>query len=251
MLASVTTALMPQYHSGHVRRTMRHAKCVTMSVFPAMETAQLFGDVDNFYRSSPLEAAALTCGVKAACSDTISQLQQKRAAVQEALSTPFCWSRNRAFMLYGAVYQGGVQHFLYNSVYPKMFGESTDLVTVMEKVAFDNLVHVPFLCLPTMYLLKAVVFDQPLPEAVQRYVADAKADLLWKYWAIWTPAQCLTFSVVPEHLRIPFVALVSFFWLIILSNISTRPDAAAEQATVLAKVPVSSASSAWGSRGSR
>jgi len=63
---------------------------------------------------------------------------------------------------------------------------------------------------------------------VLRYISDARGELLWKYWAIWTPAQCLTFSVVPEHLRTPFVALVSFFWLMILSVISSRPTDGAE-----------------------
>ena len=74
-------------------------------------------------------------------------------------------------------------------------------------------------------MLKAAVFETPLRDGLDKYVQDAKGDLLWKYWAIWTPAQFFTFGVVPEHLRIPWVALVSFFWLIILSNISSRSDA--------------------------
>jgi hypothetical protein len=59
-------------------------------------------------------------------------------------------------------------------------------------------------------------------DALSRYVSDAKKDLLWKYWLIWTPTQCLTFSVVPVHLRIAFIASVSFFWFILLSTISNR-----------------------------
>jgi len=178
--------------------------------------------VDEFFRQSPVTAAAMTCGAKAAASDSITQ---KRANL---LEVPFCWSRNRAFMIYGAIYQGCVQHFLYNDFYVRLFGDSTSVGTVLEKVAFDNLVHVPLLCLPTLYLLKAAIFEQPLADGLQRYLSDARGELLWKYWAIWTPAQCLTFSVVPEHLRTPFVALVSFFWLMILSVISSRPTDGAE-----------------------
>lgn len=189
--------------------------------------APALGAIDNFYQTSPVEAAALTCGFKATCSDAISQ---RSANLRDQLTKPFCWSRNRAFMLYGAAYQGCVQHFLYNDVYPRLFGDATTLATVAQKVAFDNLVHVPFLCLPTLYMLKAIVFETPLRDGLDKYVQDAKGDLLWKYWAIWTPAQFFTFSVCPEHLRIPWVALVSFFWLIILSNISSRTEAGPDEA---------------------
>jgi len=43
--------------------------------------------------------------------------------------------------------------------------------------------------------------------------------------------QCLTFGVVPPHWRIPFIALVSFFWLIVLSSISSRRDAEVSSST--------------------
>jgi len=191
-----------------------------------MEPTALLGAIDTFYRNSPVEAAALTCGAKAAASDTISQ---KKAALVTALDQPqgeFDWSRNAVFTAYGAVYTGCVQHFLYCTIYPQIFGTSTSIATVLQTVAFDNLVHAPFLCLPSLYLLKAVVFEQPLAEGLQKYCMDARGDLLLKYWALWTPAQCLTFSVIPEHLRVPFVAFVSFFWLIILSTISNREEVA-------------------------
>jgi hypothetical protein len=34
--------------------------------------------------------------------------------------------------------------------------------------------------------------------------------------------QCLTFGVVPQHLRIAFIAVVSFFWLIIFSSLTAK-----------------------------
>ena len=54
--------------------------------------------------------------------------------------------------------------------------------------------------------------------------ADAKRDLLTKYWLLWTPVQFATFGVVPPQYRIAFIAVVSFFWLIVLSTISSRDD---------------------------
>ena len=71
---------------------------------------------------------------------------------------------------------------------------------------------------------QALAFGYGARLALRRYLADARRDLLAKYWALWTPVQCLTFGVVPPQWRIAFVAAVSFFWLIVLSSIAARSD---------------------------
>jgi len=184
---------------------------------PWLSLAAVRTAVDTFYRTAPYTAAFVTCGVKAGCSDALAQTAVERQPIIN-------WPRNLAFILYGGGYQGCVQYFLFNNVMVRLFGEGVDLKTVASKVAFDQLVLTPFLCLPAAYLVKAAIFRKPLPKALSRYVSDARRDLLIKYWLIWTPAQFLTFGVVPPHLRIAFVALVSFFWLIILSTISSRQN---------------------------
>ena len=148
-----------------------------------------------------------------------------------------CLSRLGTFFLYGGLYQGCVQHWLFNEMYPIWFGEGTDVATVAIKVLFDQFVLTPFLCLPVCYLVKALVFSKPLREGLENYVEDAKRDLLWKYWLLWGPVQCLTFTVVPTQWRVPFIAFVSFFWLLVLSTITSRQDvegAAAEESLVRA-----------------
>ena len=77
---------------------------------------------------------------------------------------------------------------------------------------------------------QALAFGYGARLALRRYLADARRDLLVKYWALWTPVQCLTFGVVPPQWRVPFIALVSFFWLLVLSSISSRGDLAAPPA---------------------
>ena len=37
-------------------------------------------------------------------------------------------------------------------------------------------------------------------------------------WSIWIPAQTLNFSLVPLHLRIPFIGCVSFVYTAVLSK---------------------------------
>jgi len=209
----------------HSRTTLLRAAAPGRAAAAKLQTLDLLSAVDSFYQTAPYQAAFLTCGVKASLSDTISQktVEKVQSSTGEVSEHRFCFSRNFAFILYGGLYQGVTQHVIFNEIYPAVFGSGTDLQTVAVKVLFDQLVLTPFLCLPIAYLVKAAVFQYPLQEGLDKYVMDAKKDLLWKYWAIWTPTQCLTFSVVPEHLRIPFIAMVSFFWLIILSNITSRP----------------------------
>lgn len=160
---------------------------------------------------------------KLVVSDDVSCVEVEPAAPD------FSWARLATFFLYGGLYQGCVQYYIFNELYPVWFGEATDFATIAIKVCFDQFVLTPFLCLPVCYLVKALVFKYPLREGLARYVADAKRDLLTKYWVLWGPVQCVTFGVLPPQWRVPFIALMSFFWLLILSSITARQENEARQ----------------------
>ena len=190
--------------------------------------------VNNFFLTQPYTAAALTCGVKASAADYVAQRRHlskrdgspdeieidEEGTEQEVFEAP----RNLAFLLYGAIYQGMGQELIYNHLYSAWFGSGTGPAIVAAKVAFDLLIQTTLLTLPVAYLTKAAIFRYSFAEGLRRYWEDITTHgLLLKYFALWGPVQCLTFSVVPEQFRIGFVAAVSFFWLIILSSISAKP----------------------------
>jgi len=190
--------------------------------------------VDTFYKTMPFASAFATCGVKAAMADLVAQ---KRAATQAGETdvendtiilgqmdeSPFEKRRNFAFFLYGGFYQGMAQQVIFNEVFPLIFGQGNDPLTVASKVLCDSLFVTPFLCLPVAYVVKSVIFQYSFKEAMSRYRDDVmKNGLLVKYWSLWGPVQCLTFGVVPQHLRIVWIAFVSFFWLIIFSSIAAK-----------------------------
>jgi hypothetical protein len=201
--------------------------------------------VNDFFVTQPYTAAALTCGVKASAADFVAQrrhLSKRDGSLdeieidaegtqQELFEAP----RNIAFLLYGAVYQGMGQELIYNHLYSSWFGSGTGPAVVAAKVAFDLLIQTTLLTLPVAYLTKAAIFRYSFAEGLRRYWEDITTHgLLVKYFSLWGPVQCLTFSVVPEQFRIGFVATVSFFWLIILSSISAKPrqaDLDASEAT--------------------
>lgn len=184
--------------------------------------------VDSFFKSSPYEAAFITCGIKASAADLLAQKRElvKDACGEEIHNAAFDKKidpeRNLAFILYGGLYQGITQYYIYNILFPSWFGAGNDISSVAIKVAFDMFVISPLLCLPIAYLTKSVIYGQSWKDGLAKYKYDlVENNLLQTYCSIWIPVQALTFGVVPEHLRIAFIAFVSFFWLIILSTVSS------------------------------
>jgi protein Mpv17 len=222
---SIWTITMSEIHVYSLRSpllpTLR-STCVKCNSFEVTDAANA---IDNFYQNQPYFAAFMTCSFKASAADFLVQKQRKDdALVVIPKSLDFDFQRNVGFLLYGGIYQGCVQEYLYNSLFPKFFGDSVSWTNVLEQVATDMLVLTPLLCLPVAYMMKSLVSpNESLVDGITKYINHVQTEgLLIRYWIIWTPVQILTFGFVPIHLRIPFIALVSFFWLMILSNVSSR-----------------------------
>jgi len=190
--------------------------------------------VNTLWRNHPYAAAALICGVKASAADLFAQGRQIQK--EEDIDLDFAeivnigekadFRRNIAYIIYGALYQGVAQEYIYNHLYPLMFGAGRDFRTIICKVSFDLLVQAPFLTLPIAYASNALIYRYSLKKGFRRYLNDIKKHgLLVKFFALWGPVQTITFRFIPQHLRISFIAFVSFFWLIILYCIVARPKA--------------------------
>jgi hypothetical protein len=65
------------------------------------------------------------------------------------------------------------------------------------------------------------VEGKPASSAVDKYRREIKDSCL-ALWKIWVPAQLINFAFVPRHLRIPYVAAVSFGWTVVLSTMQGR-----------------------------
>jgi len=132
--------------------------------------------------------------------------------------------RNVSFAVFSGAYLGIGQHLVYNVAFARIFGAGTDLSTALKKVVADSTVHVPMIYLPLYYPFETVVMGKGgVIDGFKRYKEDAPA-VLSTYWSMWPPVHALSFSVVPQELRISFVACVSFVWLVYLSYASHRED---------------------------
>jgi hypothetical protein len=144
-------------------------------------------------------------------------------------SMSFSFKRNFALLCYGGFYQGCGQALIYNNLFSALFGVGTQPRTVMMKVSFDMLMVQPLVSLPIAYLIKAPIFGYSLADSMRRYVNDVKQqNLLKKCWMVWAPTQIVSFTFIPTHLRISFMACISFFWIILFSSISSSPSSKTE-----------------------
>jgi protein Mpv17 len=180
------------------------------------------GEVSDFYSTYPLQSAILTCGVKASIADCIAQV---RAWKNSGDPNVIEMRRNAAYIVYGGIFIGMMSHLEYNHLFPLMFGDDHSIKTIVSKVIFDDFVSAPIMWLPPAYIIKALLYEYPVEEGLKKYWNDiCNEDLLLKYWTVWVPAQSISFSVVPDHLRVAFMASISFFWFIIFSSLSSKKN---------------------------
>lgn len=227
-------------------------------VLRALDVASL----DTFVETQPYLAAFLMCSLKASAADAVAQLralanmhtppptaiqansnnnhqqnqqQQQLHDEQTALFSSLDIPRNIAFVLYGGLWQGLFQTFLFTNIYPHLFGVEHTWTSVAAQVLFDTTFMGPCVFLPVCYSVKSLFSAgnnnctnllDCVPTGLAKYHHDVtQKGLLQLFWSIWIPAQVLNFSVVPTHWRVLFVAAVSFFWVCALSTISSSsPD---------------------------
>ena len=190
------------------------------------EIGGILGGINAFYLSYPLISAVTTCSVKGSLADFIAQKRNSADGDNnetKPTKEPFSFRRNAAYILYGGGILGVFCDIMYNFAYPFLFGGLDGIIQLIAIVSFDNIITAPLLWLPPVYFVRAILYGDPLKSGFRNYIDDIKLrGLLTKYWAVWWPAQIVNFSLVPAHLRIAFMAGVSFFWLIILSCVSSN-----------------------------
>jgi len=169
-------------------------------------------------------------------------------------------SRSLAFICYGGLYQGLWQQFLYTELFPSWLSflppDLPPLAQIAFQVAIDMTLIGPFLCLPAAYAVKSLfttadrvasldVALDTVQTGIDKYRQDCtERGWLRKYWSLWIPVQFLVFGCIPMHLRVVFIAAVSFFWVFILSATAAETTTATEEPATAAKQPQASTAGA-------
>ena len=234
-LSSSSSSSSYRLHDRMKADMFRSAPTSTSTSSSSSRLGMSLQEVSDFYATYPLQSAILTCGFKASIADSIAQFKDRmKGFVVESHEhdgnndeSDHWWEarRNTAYVIYGGLFVGLMCHMEYNVLFPVMFGTENTPTTFISKVLFDNFISAPLMWLPPAYLIKAVLYDYSLGEGLEKYWRDIRDEgLLLKYWTIWVPAQTVSFSVVPDHLRVAFMASVSFFWFILFSSVSSNGD---------------------------
>mmetsp|Transcript_2790 Transcript_2790/g.6484 ORF Transcript_2790/g.6484 Transcript_2790/m.6484 type:complete len:462 (+) Transcript_2790:37-1422(+) len=189
--------------------------------------------------------------VKTQSADLLAQFQfEKRETVD--------WKRFQVFTIFGFFYLGGCQYFLYNKIMPWCFPRAVaftklplaekmkdmkGLLQLVGQVFLDLGIHIPFVYMPTYYCIKATVLGDPkesVAESLQKGLDKYKKNFFDDWPAalkIWIPADLINFGLMPMHMRLPFMCIVSFGWTCLLSVMRGGGDKKEELHQVARQLP--------------
>ena len=148
------------------------------------------------------------------------------------------WRRNAVFGTFGFLYMGCFQYWLFNIMFFKWF-PGTTLIQTIKKVCADQFIKGPIFYFPVFYFVRTLIQEFNVNEKTITSIKTTYKREVWgdlkRFWSIWIPAQCITFGIMPTHLRLPFIATLSFFWCCILSYIHGDYDHELEVEVAVAK----------------
>jgi hypothetical protein len=160
---------------------------------------------------------AFACGSAVVKSTSADVLVQTAIERRDALDA----QRTAAFALFGLGWMGAGQYLVYVRLLPALLPATTTRA-VLGKVALDQFVHVPFVFMPLFYLVDGWVQGAPLGQYARAKWEAEIGETLVANWKLWLPGSFVSFKLVPDHLRIPYVSCLSFAWTTILSLLQGR-----------------------------
>jgi hypothetical protein len=156
------------------------------STISSCEAHPAISAINHFYKNNRFKGAFLTCSIKGCTADLVAQYiagkkkerlqreeESKVTAIDNALSKlnpikktrggdiegktwKFDFRRSLMFLIYGGLYQGCAQEYIYNDILP-ILGTNTDVKTVAKKVVLDMGFISPLICIPSKYRVKLLV----------------------------------------------------------------------------------------------
>ena len=215
----------------------KYIQCATQSVhdelkvfFSRVKMAQFVRNVllsptsriNRFMMQYPKQTSVGATCLKTLGADLLVQIMIDKNSINN-----IDWTRAAVFGTFGFFYLGIFQYWLYNTKYFKWF-PGVSFKSTIQKVALDQFIKHPVLYWPTFYFLQTSLNErkmdiQTIKSAGNIYKTNIVSDMK-AMWTVWIPTQCITFGLMPLHLRLPFIASVSFFWCCLLSFMHGKYD---------------------------
>jgi hypothetical protein len=183
-------------------------------------------------REHPFLFGVTVTSAKTAVADMLTQ-----TALLNRHWTEVDLGRVSTFALYGALYLGCVQYWLFVKVYPRLLPlasrfaalpfqaklrDGRGFLSVLAQVGLDQGLHWPLTAVPAFYYFKGLGEGEPLEVSLAALREHWRSDVL-ACWAFWLPADALSFGLLPTHLQVPFAAMVSFAYTVFVSSRRGEP----------------------------
>ena len=173
----------------------------------------------------PVLSSAVVMALKAWLADLVVQHAMEGRATTDV-------ARSALFAAFGASYQGVGQYFMINVLLERRLFPGRALRDVLAKVAATNLLMDPLVFFPCFYTMREVMTGgggdggggggmrarlaapvETVSAALGKYRTNMLVD--WRNsWLVWVPAHCVTYGLCPVHLRISWMASVSFSYVL-------------------------------------
>jgi hypothetical protein len=171
-------------------------------------------------KRAPIAAAGLSLGCKYGLADVLTQ-QGILLSDGDEQTKGHDTRRSLMFFSFGLFYGSFVNYNVFK-LYTLIPGTNAVLMTFL-----DCCVHLPGSFVPAFYCTQQVISDiehfnddgflqSSVATGLARYQTNFFEDIK-NLWMVWVPVNLVCFSVIPFHLRTPFISLFGFAYPCILS----------------------------------
>ena len=211
---------------------LRHAAAPRASFGAVAGEGGGFGG--EFAKRNPMLFGMAFSGIKCTVAALFSEVLLKEKKIEN-----IDWKLVSVFTAFGVGYCGGIQYLFYVHVLGRMFPNGAAFAAkslrekmidfkgqlgVLGQTATETFIHTPLGYLPAYYLTNEYICGSEEARggkhfavfALEKYARNFKNDM-WADMSIWVPSHFINFTIMPMHLRIPWVASTSFFYSIILA----------------------------------
>ncbi|KAI0691265.1 hypothetical protein BC835DRAFT_1407297 [Cytidiella melzeri] len=167
----------------------------------------------------PLASQSATSAVLFGASDVVAQQLVAKVGIRE-----HDYMRTLRATFYGGAFFGPAVTKWYQALNRLKFSSPTK--ATMYKVYLDQFLFTP--CVVGFYFGSMTLMEGKGITEAQARIEKAYVPTLIRNWAVFVPTQIVNFALVPPHLRVLVVGVVSLFWNTYLSI----ANAASEKAVV-------------------
>ena len=172
--------------------------------------------VNGWMRANPFKTSVVVTTVKAGAADIMVQRCVEGASEVDE-------QRLVTFLVFGCAYQGCFQYWMFNCWFERWL-PGRALRPTIQKILAANALADPVFFFPCFYTLKEALLRRPeerfrldtIRTALHNYYVNSFEDLR-NTWSVWLPGHAVTYGICPIHLRMPWIAAVSFGYLSLLS----------------------------------